>query len=62
MFIVYGCLSDHRVDKESPADEAGLQVGDQIVDINGHSFASIFHQEAVYILRSYPTLMMTIKV
>ena len=51
-----------RVDKDSPSEESGLKVGDQIMDINGHSFASIFHQEAVYILRSYPTLIMTIKV
>lgn len=52
----------YRVDKGSPSEESGLKVGDQIMDINGHSFASIFHQEAVYILRSYPTLIMTIKV
>lgn len=50
------------MDKGSPSEEAGLQVGDQIMDINGHSFVSIFHQEAVYILRSYPTIIMTIKV
>ena len=60
--MVYDWSCNPRVDKGSPADEAGLQVGDQIVDVNGHSFASIFHQEAVYILRSYPTLMMTVKV
>ena len=52
----------HRVDKGSPSQEGGLQVGDQIMDVNGHSFVSIFHQEAVHILRSYPTLIMTIKV
>lgn len=51
-----------RVDSGSPSEEAGLQVGDQIMDVNGHNFVSIFHQEAVYILRSYPTLIMTIKV
>ncbi len=58
---VYGC-DVCRVDQGSPSDESGLRVGDQIVDVNGHSFNSVFHQEAVHILRSYPTLIMTIKV
>ena len=44
------------------AEEHGLKVGDQILDVNGHSFLSILHQEAVAIFRSYPTLIMTIKV
>lgn len=50
------------MEEGSPSEEAGLQVGDQILDVNGHSFVSIFHQEAVHILRAYPTLIMTIKV
>ena len=51
-----------RIDPGSPSEEAGLQVGDQILDVNGHSFHSILHFEAVHILRSYDTLIMTIKV
>lgn len=50
------------VDSGSPAEEAGLQVGDQVMDVNGHSFISIQHQEAVHILRSYQNLILTIKV
>ena len=57
---VYSC--DSRVDSGSLSEEAGLKVGDQILDINGHSFLSILHFEAVHILRSYKTLIMTIKV
>lgn len=52
----------HRVDAGSPADECGLRVGDQIIDVNGHDFLNVFHQEAVTVLRSYSTLIMTIKV
>lgn len=50
------------VDIGSPAQEAGLHIGDQVMDVNGHSFVSIVHQEAVHILRSYQTLILTIKV
>lgn len=52
----------YRVDPGSPSEEAGLQVGDQLLDINGHSFLSILHFEAVHILKSYATLIMTVKV
>lgn len=52
----------YRVEPGSLSEEAGLRVGDQVLDINGHSFLSILHFEAVHILRSYTTLIMTIKV
>ena len=55
-------VSSCSVDSGSPAEEAGLQVGDQVMDVNGHSFISIQHQEAVHILRSYQNLILTIKV
>jgi len=51
-----------RITKGSQSHQAGLRVGDQILDINGHSFLSILHHEAVHILRSYDTLIMTLKV
>ena len=66
--IIFICLwrggisSLYSVDKGSLAEEHGLKVGDQILDVNGHSFLSILHQEAVAIFRCYPTLIMTIKV
>lgn len=38
-----------------------LQVGDQILEVNGQSFLSIPHDEAVQVLRSSRHLMMTVK-
>ncbi|KAE8583557.1 hypothetical protein XENTR_v10020573 [Xenopus tropicalis] len=49
------------VDKGSEAESAGLKVGDQILDINGSSFLSIPHDEAVRILGSSRHLMMTVR-
>ncbi|XP_041430778.1 whirlin isoform X2 [Xenopus laevis] len=49
------------VDKGSEAESTGLKVGDQILDINGRSFLSIPHDEAVQILRSSRHLMMTVR-
>lgn len=37
------------------------QVGDQILEVNGHSFFSIPHDEAVRVLKSSRHLMMTVK-
>ncbi|KAG8447931.1 hypothetical protein GDO86_015154 [Hymenochirus boettgeri] len=49
------------LDKGSEAECAGLKVGDQILDVNGCSFLSIPHNEAVRILRSSRHLMMTVR-
>ncbi len=37
------------------------QVGDQILEVNGRSFLSIPHDEAVRVLKSSRHLMMTVK-
>lgn len=37
------------------------QVGDQILEVNGRSFLSIPHDEAVRVLKSSQHLMMTVK-
>ncbi|KAM8933699.1 whirlin [Pelodytes ibericus] len=49
------------VDQGSEAESAGLKVGDQILDVNGLSFLSIPHDNAVRILRSSRHLMMTVR-
>uniref|UniRef100_A0A096LPM6 Whirlin n=1 Tax=Poecilia formosa TaxID=48698 RepID=A0A096LPM6_POEFO len=49
------------VDKGSAADCGGLKVGDQILEVNGHNFLSIPHDEAVRVLKSSRHLMMTVK-
>ena len=56
------CPASCSVAKGSIADSCGLKVGDQVLDVNGHSFRSILHAEAVSILKAYPTLMITVKV
>ncbi|XP_071485975.1 whirlin-like [Diadema antillarum] len=49
------------IDTYSVADDCGLKVGDQIMDVNGRNFLDIEHQEAVDILKSSKLMMMTIK-
>ncbi|XP_074871555.1 whirlin isoform X2 [Carettochelys insculpta] len=49
------------VDKGSEAESAGLKVGDQILEVNGRSFLSIPHDEAVRLLKSSQHLIMTVK-
>ena len=51
-----------RVDRESVAEQAGLQVGDLILNVNGTSFESIPHQEAVDFVKSQQHIIMTVKV
>ncbi|CAB3996774.1 Histone H3 [Paramuricea clavata] len=50
-----------KVDRESVAEQAGLQVGDLILDVNGTSFESIPHQEAVDFVKSQEHIIMTVK-
>ena len=50
------------VERGSLADTCGLKVGDQILEVNGHDFQSILHAEAASILKTYPMLMITVKV
>ncbi|XP_053505463.1 whirlin isoform X1 [Ictalurus furcatus] len=49
------------VDRGSAAECGGLKVGDQILEVNGRSFLSIPHDEAVRVLKSSRHLMMTVK-
>ena len=49
-----------KVDFDSPADRAGLQVGDQIVEVNGISFEWISHESAVIVFKAYSDLCMVL--
>ena len=39
-----------------------LQVGDEILEVNGQSLLNISHQEAIKMLKSTDTLMLTVRV
>ncbi|XP_076836141.1 whirlin isoform X2 [Brachyhypopomus gauderio] len=49
------------VDRGSAAESGGLKVGDQILEVNGRSFLSVPHDEAVRLLKASRHLMMTVK-
>ncbi|XP_060572635.1 whirlin-like isoform X2 [Ruditapes philippinarum] len=49
------------VDTHSLAEEAGMKIGDQILDVNERSFLDITHAEAVGVLKTSKYLMFTTK-
>ncbi|XP_033732668.1 whirlin-like isoform X2 [Pecten maximus] len=49
------------VDHGSVAKSAGLKVGDQILDVNGHSFLDTTHAEAVRVLKTSRLMVITLK-
>ncbi|KAI8741814.1 whirlin, partial [Biomphalaria glabrata] len=49
------------IDPFSVAENAGLKLGDQILDVNGRSFLDISHSEAVKQLKKRRHLMMTVR-
>ncbi|XP_034064205.1 whirlin isoform X1 [Gymnodraco acuticeps] len=49
------------VDPGSAADACALKVGDQILDVNGQSFVTISHDEAVHILKTGRHLLMKVR-
>ncbi|XP_013420098.2 uncharacterized protein LOC106180619 [Lingula anatina] len=49
------------VDPLSVAENAGLKVGDQILDVNGESFLDISHANAVKVLKASKHMIMTVK-
>ncbi|TRY94032.1 hypothetical protein DNTS_011948 [Danionella cerebrum] len=49
------------VDQGSAGEYSGLKVGDQILEVNGCSFRSICHDEAVQILKNSCHMLMSVK-
>uniref|UniRef100_A0A670XR00 Harmonin n=1 Tax=Pseudonaja textilis TaxID=8673 RepID=A0A670XR00_PSETE len=49
-----------NVKPNSLSAEVGLEVGDQIVEVNGTDFSNIDHKEAVKVLKSSQTLTITV--
>nr|XP_056706947.1 harmonin [Euleptes europaea] len=49
-----------NVKPHSLCAEVGLEVGDQIVEVNGMDFSNVDHKEAVKMLKSSPTLTITV--
>uniref|UniRef100_A0ABM5F8S9 Harmonin isoform X2 n=1 Tax=Pogona vitticeps TaxID=103695 RepID=A0ABM5F8S9_9SAUR len=49
-----------NVKPHSLSAEVGLEVGDQIVEVNGMDFSNIDHKEAVKVLKSSQTLTITV--
>ncbi len=51
-----------RLDVGGLAQQKGMKIGDQIGSVNGTSFDNITHANAVELLRSNPSLVITVKV
>lgn len=49
------------VEEGGPAASQGLQVGDKILEVNGHSFHSITHAEAVMLMRNAWNLIILVE-
>ncbi|XP_060118171.1 harmonin [Heteronotia binoei] len=49
-----------NVKPHSLSAEVGLEIGDQIVEVNGMDFSNVDHKEAVKVMKSSPTLTITV--
>lgn len=49
-----------KIEPNSAADKAGIKPGDQVISVNGISFESISHDEAIRMLKSLNTVHMTL--
>lgn len=56
----YGIFVSH-VNKDSKAYEIGIRKGDQILEVNGHSFQHILHANALEMIKSFTHLSIKLK-
>lgn len=49
------------VEFDSPADQAGLLVGDQVIEVNGISFEWISHESAIMAIKAFGDLCIVVK-
>lgn len=50
-----------KVDLDTLADRGGLEVGDQLVDVNGINFEWISHESAVMVVKTFDRLEMVLR-
>lgn len=50
-----------KVEFDSPADKSGLEVGDQIVEVNGINFEWVTHKSAVMVMKAFDDLCIVIR-
>ncbi|VDN50724.1 unnamed protein product [Dracunculus medinensis] len=48
------------IEKDSPADLAGLRQHDKILRVNGNDFTMVTHEKAVKYIKKYPVLNMLV--
>ncbi|XP_023697808.1 harmonin isoform X1 [Paramormyrops kingsleyae] len=60
--LEFGCgLFISQIVKDGQADSVGLQIGDEIVRINGYSIASCIHEEVISLIRTKKTVSLKVR-
>ncbi|XP_066557050.1 harmonin isoform X1 [Amia ocellicauda] len=60
--LEFGCgLFISQIVKDGQADNVGLQVGDEIVRINGYSISSCIHEEVINLIRTKKTVSLKVR-
>ncbi|XP_024137115.1 harmonin isoform X2 [Oryzias melastigma] len=60
--LEFGCgLYISQIVKDGQADNVGLQVGDEIVRINGYSISSCIHEEVISLIKTTKTVSLKVR-
>ncbi|KPP61760.1 harmonin-like, partial [Scleropages formosus] len=60
--LEFGCgLFISQIIKDGQADSVGLQIGDEIVRINGYSISSCIHEEVINLIRTKKTVSLKVR-